>query len=270
MQSTRPYGELYLQADGFRNPRHLTQSGLAKGEIRELALDIATRGLLYPLLVTSAGLILGGQRRYLAISLIMDWEIEFANLDRDSLEAAALDMRRAFYQAAGIPVRHVEEGADPETTALADNLHREALSSYEIAERLSKLAGERSGVDLARLIGKSRSYVSRALKAWDGSSPELREAWAAGEVAYDTVKELADLEPADQVKALARIRARGSSAKPGPKGDHGRPGISAVKAAHERLLEKAARDDYAAGARDALAFVAGGVPESRLSRLINP
>lgn len=249
----------------------MTQSGLARAEIRELALDIARRGLLYPLLVTADGLILGGQRRYLAISLIWCWEKEFADLDPDGLEAASLDMRKAFYQRAGIPVRYVEDDADIETTALADNMQRAELSSYEIAERLAGLAeAGRTQAELARQVGKSRTYVSRALKAWAGAGPELKGAWATGLLSYDAVKELADLDHDDQARAVARAEHEGERAKPGPKGDHGRPGIAAVKAARARLAERRATDDYAVGARDALAFVAGEIPEARLARLINP
>ncbi|MBT8453009.1 MAG: hypothetical protein KJO40_13655 [Deltaproteobacteria bacterium] len=261
---TRPYGELTLTSEGFKNPRVLNRSGLAKKDLRELAQDIARRGLLYPLLITRDGLILGGQRRYLAIGIIMA---------ADPADAAW--QRKRQFERDGIPVRVLDcDGLEAATTALADNLHRAALSSFEVAERLAALSdadGGPTGAELAERIGKSRTYVSRMLKAWRGAGPQLKRAWSAGTVTYQRVKEVADLPTGEQQAALKGAgRDSDRYGKPGPKGAHGRPGVEALKGAHERLQEVIDSDDeeavfeYALGARDALAYALGEPAANRL------
>jgi ParB-like chromosome segregation protein Spo0J len=277
MTETRPYGELKLTSEDFQNPRILNRSGLSKKDLRELALDIARRGLLYPLLVDADGLIIGGQRRYLAIGLILTEEgCLLGHVDEH--DAYALAARCREFQRDGIPVRRIEGDLDAAATALADNLHRADLSSFEVAERLAAFnsdEGGPTGAELARRIGKSKTYVSRMLKAWRGASPALKRAWSAGTIAYDTVKQIAELPTAEQPAAVARAERALERAKPGPKGSHGRPGVAALKAAHERLVDLCDRDDdhglpedYLVGVRDALDFATGGKPHADLAVLI--
>jgi hypothetical protein len=108
------------------------------------------------------------------------------------------------------------------------------------------------------------------LKAWRGASKALKDAWSAGSIAYDTVKQIADLPTAEQPKAVAQAERALTRAKPGPKGSHGRPGVEDLKAAHARLVELVDSDgdeeafQYALGARDALAWALGEAASNRM------
>ncbi len=141
--------------------------------------------------------------------------------------------------------------------ALGENLQRKDLSSFEIAAHLAHLHGEgATGAELARMIGKSKAYVSRKLSTWRGASLELKLAWEAGEIAEDAVQQLAELPHDQQAKALAGTVPRGR------RGPAGRPPIEMVKDTLESLErhEPTAGDDdgvYAAGVLDALRWVAG-------------
>lgn len=233
----------------FTNPRR--SSGR---DIRELAVDIGLHDLLNPLIVKEAQqappfkpfknptyAVVGGSRRWRAIAWLIEWfgpyrvPSELARaLDLGELGPAATSLSRREVEVLCARARDLYEKvpvlvldpaltpAEVEGRALADNLHREDLSSYEIAMRLFELHhGGMSGVQLARLIGKSTTYVSRKLSAFRGAGRELKAAWEAGDIAEERVQQLAELPHEKQVAALA-----GGSLGRGPA--H-RPGIDAVK-----------------------------------------
>jgi ParB-like chromosome segregation protein Spo0J len=234
--TTIPFGQLRLASQTFENPR--VTSGLAPEDIRELALHIVRHGLLTPLLVTVPGqskhaTVIGGQRRYRAIELILGWADDIDNPHepggwhaRDGeVNDGALIEERASELRDRVPVRLITPTGPfgEQGLALADNVLREGLSSYEIAVSLAQLADQGvTGAELARLVGKSKSWVSRKLGAWKGAGPELRAAWARGDLTEEAVQQLAELTHAQQAKALA------GDQRP-KRGPAHRPGIDAVK-----------------------------------------
>lgn len=247
------YERLKPRSDDFQNPR--TQSGLEEAEIRELAILIGWHGLLNPLHVTPDYVITAGQRRYLAIDYLykhrdqLAAEISQANKTFN----AELFLNRAATLHTLVPVIIDEGEVDHDGRAMVDNLARVDLSSYEIAAEIARMHGRGdSGGDIARRIGRSPSYVSKALKAWRGAGAALKEAWRDGTVAYDRVKELADLYEEEQERAIAGGK---------PRGGHGRPGIDAVKDALDGAAKvygpRAAPLSYAAGVIDALKWASG-------------
>lgn len=271
MTTNMPFSKLHVQAGAFTNPRQY--SGLELEELRELALAIGRLGLLYPLLVTKDGLIIGGQRRFLAITLLREclllktWKEE---LDLDEADWPLFATRaQDFWQ---VPVRIQEDESDLalEAAALADNLHRRDLATYEIAARVAFMHETRAatGAQIAMTIGKSPGYVSKMLKAWKNACPALHAAWRAGAVPYDTVKQLAELVQADQERALAPgapKKARGAS---------GRPGIDTVKDCLDGVARhygaRAAPQSYAQGAIDALRWVAGQQTSEQFVEFLEP
>ncbi len=262
---------LRLRDESFQNPR--TSSGLDPETIAELALHIGLHGLLNPILITADGLIIGGQRRFRAIEFLIRWfdrplhmrlqiheQAEFVRMfgsaghDLSHEEISALE-RRTDDLRAGVPVR-VIDGAGLEGVALAENLHRSDLSSFEIAAHLASLHDRgATGADLARLIGKSKAYVSRKLSTWRCAGPDLKRAWEAGELAEDAVQQLAELPYDDQTKALAGPTPRGR------RGPAGRPPIEAVKDLLQRLEDRDpdgfVDDDYRKAVLDTLRWVSG-------------
>lgn len=222
---TIPFRQLKLKSTGFENPRRVT--GLDEESIRELAEDISARGLLYPILVWPFdNLVVGGQRRYRAIQLLIK-------------EGRAGELENA------VPIEYYE-GDDIHGVALADGLLREDLSTYEVAEALSKLKSPQ--VEIAKRVGKSTAWVSRHLKAWKQAHPELKHAWQAGEVTLDRVLELCDLNPVDQRARLMEVEL------PKKRAPIKRPKLARIR---EIALEEP-EDDYQQGVRDLADYAANG------------
>jgi hypothetical protein len=217
--TTRPYADLQLKSALFENPRR--RNGIDEDEIRELALHIGRHDLEYPLRITPAGTITGGQRRYHAIGALIDWRSRFpAHIGAD--EAALFDVRAAML-AGGVPCI-IDDETDPGVLAgkaLADNLLHKEMCSYDIAEQIIALV-ERgdSQRKIATSIGRDPSYVSRMVSSWKQAVPELHVIWASGQVSFDEVYELTRLPAAEQ---SARLMAHK------PRGSHGRPGVEKLK-----------------------------------------
>ncbi len=258
---TMPFSRLRLRDDDFQNPR--TRSGLDHDGIRELADDISTRGLLNPLVVTAQGLILGGQRRYLAISLLIE--------DSDPCATRLLH---------GVPVT-IREDSDRAGDALADNLHRRQLESFEIAAALAEMSDDMGVREIARRVNKSPAYVSTAIKTWNQAVPALKTAWRDGRIAYQHVKEIADLPEEAQGDALGRAlgdatpsQAPEAESDDAPArdmkrgGSHGRPGIQLVKRQLAALTRPRDPEEvygaYEVGVIDALRWVCGYAPSAAL------
>lgn len=242
----RPHTQLRLDVT---NPR--ITSGLAPDEIDELALDIGLNGLRYPLQVSPDGVVLEGGRRFRAIGrLISGWDrIREGDPDidraREKLREAALSMVTA-----GVPVLVSRDTpAACAARALADNLQRAELSSYEIAQSLWRMADRFKSLtqaEIATMVGKSRGYVSQAISTWERATPELKAEWLHGKRSYLQIRKLAELAPDAQRAALIGDREVNG---------HGRPGIDLVKASLRRF--KPSADPYEAGVRAALAWVTG-------------
>lgn len=110
--------------------------------VEELADSIRRDGLLSPLVVTKDGAtyrIIAGERRFHAISRLGWKDVECRILSREE---------RDYYR-----------------IALIENLQRENLNAEEEAEALIKLKKQDSlsDQDLAKLVGKSRNYVTEIL-----------------------------------------------------------------------------------------------------------
>ena len=273
--TTMPFSKLHLADKGFANPR--TSSGLDDEGLRELALHIARHGLLTPLLVRSDGLVLGGQRRYRALEMLFvyvgDGPEEFEGRLGDEVDEwpAIENMSMGLQEA--IPVRVVEDhivDLDEDGIALADNILREGLSSYELASAVGRLTDQ--GVvssEVARRLGKSRSWVSRKLNAWRGAGDTLKAMWMAGKLTDDQVFHLASLSVKQQEYELADNTGRPT------RGAASRPGIDAVK---DVLLELEKRPHdpsrdtldiaYTSGVADALRWVAGHRTTEEFAKLV--
>lgn len=207
------YEALHLSAPGFRNPR--SSGGINDDEIRDLALTILQNGLLNPLVVRSSGLILAGQRRYLAIGIIIRWyrgDGVSAALLRVSDENAERFERMALMLIADVPCTIRDDGR-AQTLALIENLERNDLSSYDTASYVAEMAQTMTQAEIAKDLGKSGSWVSRNLTAWRTAEadPELAKSWRSGET------------------SLEQVVRRGAGKLPG-RGPANRPSIDEVKA----------------------------------------
>lgn len=249
--TSRRFEDLRLSEAGFRNPR-LT-SGLATDCILELAMSIARTGLQHPLIIRSNGLVLAGQRRYLAIEMFINssWRSDSSRLNG-----------RAHELALAVPV-FINDFDDPKAVALADNLHREDLSDYEISAAVHEMSADDGSTvsSIASVIGKSKTWVSRHLLAWRALVPPAHDLWREGKLTFDRVLFLASLPPEEQVIELAGGRVRTG------RGPANRPGIKDVK----RALEVCGSDHstpYAVGVRDALRWVTGGELAAEMSPII--
>lgn len=295
MKDTRmPYEALKLTSGTFQNPRTFT--GLRYEELAELAVNIGVVGLLNLPIVRPDGLIVAGSRRYRAIGLLLAWfaiercgcrpgglgdtghavncSVWARMLALADLEPQQIDRVReiaAEFRDQGVPVR-VRESEDVGGIALTDNVQRSDLSSYEIAESLDRLMHDQdlTQAELSRLVGKSKTWVSRKLAAWKGAGPELRAAWMSGEVTEDVVQDLARCTHADQKKQLSGPIPRGR------RGPANRPSIETVKETlakiddEKRAIKYAAVDtgSYTAGVIDALRWVNGNDTSGAFAKLM--
>lgn len=198
--------ELWLEAPGWTNPRTFT--GLDAKEIEELGVDIKAKGMqdapkVQKILIngTIRNLVIDGQRRVLGA--------------RDALPKNAL-----------IPVVDVSEDAVELTPEIADklleialtSLRHEGLSSYELSNVADGMAKRDRTLDtIGTAIGKSKTWVSRMLKARATATPKLMLQWRKGEITDEQFKELAEVadpdKQAEQTKAVVEARKSGDKAE---------------------------------------------------------
>ena len=112
--------------------------------LQELAEDIKTNGLLQPIIVVKKEnglyMIVGGERRYRAVSAYTQLSTIKAHIIQAN-EAKILEL------------------------ALIENIQREDLTDFEIAVHIGKLwssSNYATKTELAKAIGKSQSYISKA------------------------------------------------------------------------------------------------------------
>lgn len=192
---TLPYKELALEGADFSNPRQT----IDKKSIAELADSIASQGLLYSLLVWHTksddgkrlNVILDGGRRYRAIGKLIK-------------ERKANGLNKA------VPVTFIkaETLAEARLKALTTSVQRQELSSYEVAAAIAEMveAGQKQK-GIAKLLGKSQTWVSRQLSAFKRAADQVKEAWQGGILPDDDVQHLAKLDEDDQLKRLDEILA---------------------------------------------------------------
>jgi hypothetical protein len=258
--STMDYASLKLQSDTFANPRR----AIDREELLELALSIGRHGLLNRLIVTPTGLIIGGQRRYLAIGLVHQWRDQLAEFipedEHATFQERAISLMR-------VPV-DVRRDADIAGLALADNVLRADLSSFEIACHVAAMTETRSCAEVSRLVGKSHTWVSRHRAAYHRSGEALKSAWRDNRIAFDTVLHLSSLPVPDQDAAVTSSTPPPTRAARGPTT---RPGIDDVKGFLDQVIEQyqADADPYAQGVIDALHWVTRAAKTSQFAELFD-
>jgi len=134
--------------------------------IVELANSIKERGLLQPIVVKILRpreyQIIAGERRYRAIKL----------LEKEFIECI------------------VRQDADPHIDAILENLQRQDLTYYELGSAYRELV--RSGYDqgeIARMLGKTKSHISEAIKISKIPGAEGLSRNAARELAVKLLEE---------------------------------------------------------------------------------
>jgi ParB-like chromosome segregation protein Spo0J len=238
-----PLKTLWLEHDKWVNPRTI----ISEAEIASIATSVKDKGILVPLAVVQVRTPTGD-----IINLVIDGQ------------QRCLAGRRELTEDALIPVRDVRDGIIEELTwAISDELlalaldigiRRTPLSSYELCETAERLRGRnRTGTEIARMINRSESWVSRMCKARLSASQPLLARWRRGELTDEQFKDLAsEKDPAQQAanakqvvearkggnKGEARMLAREAGAKakaskaenkPDPKPTKAKPAVAAAE-----------------------------------------
>lgn len=276
--TTLKISELLLEGADFHNPRNKIT------EIANLAKSIAQVGLITPLAVWKTSK--GGK----TVHVVVDGGRRLRALQK--LDAA----KNLGDLAAGIPVRIVKADSllDARFVALTGNLHREDLTSYELAKEMAQLV--KAGVkqkDIAKRLSKSQTWVSRQLKAWKLAAPGVKAAWKSGRLPDDDIQSIIALPEADQEVTVLKVMAARDTAT-GEKAARAQrakartiakpPKTKAAKSASakapkapqiemaqvEQLLALVDDDDlkdrYLRGLRDALRLVAGKIGAGELDK----
>jgi len=258
---------------GFENPRQKLS------DIDSLATDIEANGLRYPLQVwrtekdgAEVKVLVGGFRRQAAIQKL-------------------IDEGRANGLAEGVPVRYIQGTTlkDARYNALADNIQRDQLTSYEIASECLRLKqmGDSQKV-IAKGLAKSESWVSRKLSALETAGPTLIKAWKSNKLADDTVEDLArtatyieaegtyDYEAQSKaVEEALELRSGGKREDKSKARKKGREKVGKLDRPNTRTLramvqivdetqEEQEVSPYVQGVFDALRFSQGSLPAGKL------
>lgn len=233
--------DILLEHEHFHNPRTFT--GLDDKDIEALGTEIKEHGLLDPPTVQRiklsngdiVDLAIDGQRRILAVK---------EKLPRGT-EIPVIDLTEE-------PIEMTPEAGDRLVNIALQSLRREGLSSYElVAVAVNKKKQGQSLDEISDAIGKSKSWCSRMLNAWDAATEKLKLEWRKGKLTDEQFKDLAEVkEPEKQVeKAKEVIAARESGDK-----------------AEARVLAKETKETARAAKKDAAkppAKVTNGVNEHK-------
>lgn len=187
-----------------------------------LIASIKTVGLVEPITVTPEGdsyRILTGHRRYRAAV------------------AAGLS-------SVEVLIREPEEESSRRRKSVISNVQREDLGPVELAEALQSLMEEDDGIgtqeDLARVIGKTKTWVSRILRILD--LPEallVKVATSQLSISYDAVASIARLQDHPEQETLIDALLEGATHRDireridHLKGRRGTPGKAKPKHAYE-------------------------------------
>ncbi len=233
----RPRGQRRLSTDALkpnaRNPRRV----FADAELDELAASLRQRGIIQPILVRPARgaaggyEIIAGERRWRAAQRAGLHEVPVVVIEATDAEALQL--------------------------AIIENVQRADLNPLEEAQGYRALIDEfgNSQDDIARTVGKSRSYVANTLRLLKLSDPvkayihsgKLSAGHARMLIGAPNAEELAEEIIARdlnvrQVEAMARARAE-KSGKKHQKDANGRASrAAAAKSADTMALEKRMSD----------------------------
>lgn len=255
-------------------------------DIPNLANDIEANGLLNPFLVWKTKhdgeellVRIGGARREAAIKLLIE------------------EGRANGFATQGVPCNVVEAATLKEAMykALADNIQREQLTSYEIAMECQRLktTGDSQKV-IAKALSKSETWVSRKLKILDTAGPALLKAWKSEKLSDDSVETLAatgvktvkgkegeedtldyseqDASVEEALKLMAGGSRKGKSkarkAVKAKAGKHERPGTKILREMTQLVDEtdekEVERPGYVQGIFDCLRFAQGIIPLGKL------
>jgi len=164
------------------NPRQPRKT-FDEGELGDLAASIASVGVIQPILVTRAGQrfqLIAGERRVRASRLA----------GKTTIKAV------------------VTRTANPSVAALVENIQRADLNALELADGIrSMLENAATQRDVARLIGKSDTFVSRTLKLLDLPGA-IRDDYPnhAGRVGINAMFEIAEAPKAHQMALWERAK----------------------------------------------------------------
>lgn len=161
---------LYLSLDNIEpdpnQPRRSLEAGEGGQSLEELADSILQHGVLQPITVEA-----NGQGKYRIVSGERRWRA--AKIARDRGQPCA----RKDYDLQRIPavITHSENPADRLEMQLVENLARADMRDTDIAAALQSLLDtlQISKAELARRIGRDRSWVSRILAKVDPAASEL-------------------------------------------------------------------------------------------------
>jgi ParB family chromosome partitioning protein len=161
-----------LSMDLIDEPHEAARHNLAANGILELAESIASNGLLQPITLKRNGKryeIIYGHRRFLA----------HRHLHRPTIRAIVVNWPEKKVIAA----------------RLVENIDREGITPTDIATQLMRLkkAGALTNQDIAKMIGKSQSFVSDHLKIME-YPPVLRDALANNQISFSVAREFAKIE----------------------------------------------------------------------------
>lgn len=251
---------------GFKQPR----TNYAKSQIKELAEDIALRGLINPLQVwltkdekgKTHKVRIGGGRRLEAIKLLIE--------EKRVTEGPAKGYDKA------VPCRIVTDN-DPKSafaTAVADNLQREEMTSFEQAESVWHMAMNHgmSGTEISKALSKSNAWTSRMLGCFRECSTATREAWKIGKITQETVRDLISKHRNDHaamdktLEKLVKVREVGSKdaksearneAKAGKKGNNDRPTRMQMDFMKVKTEGAPAKFKYVRGVHDGIMYALG-------------
>ena len=160
-----------------------------KDSLDELAASIATHGVLQPLVVEAGE---GGR-----------YNVKIGKRRLAASKLAGLDV---------VPVMILDAPLSPEDSLakrLVENIHREALDPIDEAEAYSNL--REMGVkvsDIARRVGKERTYVSHAMRLLR-LHPKVREYVRQHTIYRDQALSLLRLEPEQQLALAQEIMEQG-------------------------------------------------------------
>lgn len=235
-----PFNTLYPPSNEVKFPNARSFSGFDSESIQELADSIKKQGLINRLSIWKSPsdklIVVGGHRRYLALSEIKHLHAKlFPN---------------------GIPCRILEAANEAEArqVALADNLHRKALSTYELVRELHNLrvnySGHKTGKpmqlkDLAKMVSKSITWVSRYVNAFDSASEETHKVWQKGEVPDSTILQIVETEPVNHDKQNVLMQNYLGAAK-----DGGRSSVGEARQVLEKAKEEKKEDKREKGEKE--------------------
>lgn len=267
--------QLALETPNFRNPRS------AVGDIPDLALSIASRGLLYPLLVAKDGdvyAIIEGGRRFRALTYLANAAARLTELpawepvgnEKEPSAKTQPEQREHWFckqicelnyfggkkPSAACILHAVDNDGRSLVEALVGNVARNALSSAEIGRALHELIEERNvlnGKQAAAALGKSMAWVSRAKNGWQALSEAGQSRWLQGHLTDADVESVQSLKTSAHRKRHEKevCKARDAEQRAIGDGKDERTSASvanaAIKTSYERLRQQSGKGKGGAG-----------------------